>query len=132
MELHITPLSEIDISNALKENRTFDISFLLKSLDFFSKDVKQKIIQQQFKINDEPLTMVHLKCKIIAYDEAGEFIFNNISFFKKYNFFSFDEIFKSDVPKLKQFQKTIFENLYILKLSKKKIYVIKLDSEHAM
>lgn len=124
MKLNITPLSKSDISNALEENRPFDISFLLKTLGFFSKDVKQKIQQQQFKINDEPLTMEHLKSKIVAYDEAGDFVFNNIESLRMYSYFNLEEMFIADIPKLQN----LLSGLYILKIAKKKLYVIQFES----
>ncbi len=86
-ELIISLLTDFDKNLATKENRIFDISFLLKSLGFFSKDVKQKVEQKQFILNDSPLTSEQLKYEILAYDEAGDFIFNNIDFFKRYKGF---------------------------------------------
>jgi hypothetical protein len=98
------------------------ISDLLRNNDLFSKDIKQKINNKQLLLNGEPMTLEHLKLNINSFDEAGDFIFKNLEKIRPISFLNLEDMFEADTP----FIKTLFNDLFLLKIAKKKWFVITL------
>ena len=85
--------------------------------------IKQKINNKQLLLNGEPMTLEHLKMKINSLDEAGYFIFKNIEIIRPVSFLNLEEMFEAEIP----FIKSLFKNLHLLKISKKKCFVLRLQ-----
>ena len=110
---------KLKITNTAKELTLLD---LIHTEGYFSKDIKQKIIHNQFLINGIPMSNEDLRIKISAFDEAGEFAFNNAHLLYPLQIFhTFYEMFESDLP----FFKRLFDEVKLIKLSKRKMIVIK-------
>jgi hypothetical protein len=115
--------NDIHILKVTKINEEMTISDLLRNNELYSKDVKQKINNKQLFLNGVPLTLEQLNNKIYSLDEAGDFIFKNIEIIKSVSFFlNIDEMFEAEIP----FVRDLFKDLFLLKIAKKKWFVIKI------
>jgi hypothetical protein len=115
----------LKVTKVVKKNDTDDdlnISDLLHQNEMFSKDLKQKINNKQLLLNGEPLTWEQLKIKIDSFDEAGDFVFKNIESIRPVSFLNLEEMFEVNIP----FIKTLLNGLFLLKVAKKKWFVITL------
>ena len=89
---------------------------LILSSGFYSKDIKNKIKNKQFKINDKPLLLEDLNSEIDYSKEAGEHISENLKDFS--NLIDIDCSFDSVLKITKQ-------RYSMLRLSKHLLYVIR-------
>ncbi len=106
----------------MKDDEVITIGILLQEEGFFSKDIKQKLKNNEILLNGEPLTSEQLKTNIISSIDAGDFIFNNLDNVRRISFLSLEEMFEADIPFVKQ----ILTGKSLLKIAKRRWLVIEL------
>jgi hypothetical protein len=119
MELENKNILNLKVTEVVEETT---ISDLLRKNELFSKDVKQKINNKQLSLNGEPMTFEHLKMSIDSFDEAGDFVFKNIEKVRPVSFLNLEELFEVEIP----FIRLLFNDLFLLKIAKKKWFVVTL------
>ena len=107
----------------MKLNEPILLYEAIKNFGLFSSDIKTSVANKQIKLNDKILTLEDIRnIKIISFDEAGEFIFQNIELFRNLRFLDIDEIFECDIPSVRKH----LNGFHKLRINKKLSIIISL------